>query len=97
MGRRRTDRQTDREDGRKNYDLFLHQLSEFVCVGGGGGGGGGGRGGWTDRHWKGDEWGDGKQTDREDRRRNDDLLLHQLSGCVCVCGGGRGAALDRQA
>ena len=42
-----------------------------------------------------------RQRDREDRedgedgKRNDDLLLHQLSGCVC--GGGRGAALDRRA
>ena len=39
-----------------------------------------------------------RQTDREDGRKNDDLL-HQLSGCVCVggVGGGGGAALDRQA
>ena len=35
MGRRRTetDRQTDREDGRTNYDLFLYQLSGYVWWG----------------------------------------------------------------
>ena len=95
MRRRRTDRQTDREDGRKNYDLFLHQLSEFVCVGGGGVGAGQTGVG---KEMNGEM--ENRQTDRqreEDRKRNDDLLLHQLSRCVCVCGGGRGAALDRRA